>query len=185
VLGNRDAPITITEYGDLLSPVCADFAETSLPEIIALLVRSGQAKLAYRGFEAASRASNDDGGHVISRVAARSAGLQNKEWNDVLLAYAEQSQAINGRPALNMPSITSTYFANLARQIKGHNLARWQAHPTDNVLVRAVAADGNAATRAGAVETPSVFVTGPRGTIEDRQTIPTVATIESLASRLK
>ena len=101
VLGNPNAPITITEYGDLVCPTCADFAVTTEPQIIAALVKTGKAKLVYRAFETASAYANGSQ-FVNTQVAARSAGLQDKEWNYLLLdlpgaAADDQRPACRGR----------------------------------------------------------------------------------------
>src|SRR5579872_1819040 len=60
VLGNPKAPLTSTQYGDLVRPPCAPFAQTTDPAIIAAVVRTGKAKPVYRAFEPASGYANKD-----------------------------------------------------------------------------------------------------------------------------
>jgi protein-disulfide isomerase len=88
-LGNPKAAVTVTEFGDLVCPVCQDFALTSEAELISKDVRAGKVKLVYRGLETASSTANP-GEYVASQVAARAAGLQGREWDYVLLWYHEQ-----------------------------------------------------------------------------------------------
>jgi protein-disulfide isomerase len=196
VLGNPKAPITITEFGDLVCPICAEFALTSEPQIIASLVKTGEAKLVFRGLETASGRANG-GQYVNTQVAARSAGLQGKEWNYILLTYQEQPQTINGTAAEEVPYITTSYLQNLASQIKGLNLVQWQAHMTDKTLANAVAADTAAAQKNPEIcGTPTLIVSGPKGSIQynpptDLQTctgndsaVPTLAQIQSLVSQV-
>jgi protein-disulfide isomerase len=184
VLGNPKAPVTITEYGDLVCPVCDDFALTSEPQIIASLVKTGKAKLVYRGFETASADANG-AEYVNTQVAARSAGLQGKEWNYVLLMYQEQPATIGGKDAELVSYINMTYLQNIAAQIKGLNLVQWQAHMTDSTLISDVSADGNAVQAAGASGTPTVIVTGP-GTnqpLTAQEAVPSLASVAALVQQ--
>ena len=48
VLGDPDAPLTVTEFVDLQCPVCAQAAATTLPTLIDDYVRTGKAKLEVR-----------------------------------------------------------------------------------------------------------------------------------------
>jgi len=196
VLGSPSAPVTITEFGDLVCPICAEFALTTEPSIITSLVKTGKAKLLFRGLETASGHANASQ-YVNTQVAARSAGLQDKEWNYVLLTYQEQPQTINGTAAEEVPYITSTYLQNLAAQIKGLNLAQWQAHMTDKTLINAVAGDTAAALRNPEIcGTPTVIVAGPKGSVQynpptDLQTctgsesaVPSLQQIQALVSQV-
>ncbi len=182
VLGNPKAPVTITEYGDLVCPTCDDFALTSEPQIIQSLVKTGKAKLLFRGFETASGHANG-GQYVNTQVAWRSAGLQKKAWDYILLNYQEQPQTINGQPAEDVSYVTPSYLQDLAGQIKGLNLAKWQAHMTDPTLIKQVTADGNAALAAGAQGTPAVYITGPKGTVMDPEVVPSLATVTQLVQQ--
>src|SRR5215212_8061132 len=48
VLGDPEAPVTVTEYVDLQCPICARAATTTVPALIRDQVRSGEVKLAVR-----------------------------------------------------------------------------------------------------------------------------------------
>jgi protein-disulfide isomerase len=48
VMGKPDAPITIIEYSSLTCPHCADFEETTFPEVKKDWIDTGKAKLIYR-----------------------------------------------------------------------------------------------------------------------------------------
>jgi protein-disulfide isomerase len=183
VLGKASAPITLVEYGDLVCPICRDFAVTTEPGIINALVKTGKAKLEYRGFETASQSANGSE-YVATQVAARSAGLQSREWNYILLMYREQPQTLNGQPAEESPYITPKYLQDLAAQVPGLNLIKWQAHLADVTLANDVTTDGQAALASGAQGTPAVTVTGPKGTALDQESIPTVAGLESAIAQL-
>jgi len=50
VLGNPDAPVTITEYASLTCHHCANFHKNVLPEVKKELIDTGKAKLVFRDF---------------------------------------------------------------------------------------------------------------------------------------
>lgn len=181
VLGNPKAKITLTEYGDLVCPTCAAFAQTSLPSIITSLVKTGKAKFVFRAFETASGTANA-GQFVNTQVAARAAGLQGKAWNYILLTYFEQPQTIGGAPAEQVSYVTTNYLQSRAQQIKGLNLAQWQANMTNTTLINQVKADEYAALHSGATGTPALFVSGPGGQVMDTEVVPTLAKVQSLVA---
>ncbi len=188
-LGDPKAPVTVTEYGDLVCPICDDFALTSEPELIATEVRTGKVKLVYRGLETASSDANGNE-YVATQVAARAAGLQDLGWNYILLAYEEQPQTINGKDAETVPYITTAYLQGIASQIHGLNLIKWQSDLTSKALSDQVAADAAAAEQNGVSGTPTVFVTGPKGTAEydkngtESSAIPTLAQLQTLIAQV-
>jgi protein-disulfide isomerase len=185
VLGDPKAKITLTEYGDLVCPTCAAFADETEPGIIKALVKTGQAKLEYRAFETASGTANR-GQFINTQVAVRAAGLQGKAWNYILLTYAEQPQDVGGTPAEEVSYVTTNYLQSRAQQIKGLNLAKWQANMTNKTLINQVKADESAALHSAAATfgTPALFVSGPRGSVLDRETIPTLAKVQALISQV-
>ena len=183
VLGKASAPITLVEYGDLVCPICRDFAVTTEPGIISALVKTGKAKLEFRAFETASQTANASE-YVATQVAARSAGLQGREWNYILTMYREQPQTLNGQPAEQVSYITPKYLQDIATQVPGLNPIKWQSHLADVALVNDVTTDGQAALASGAQGTPAVTVAGPKGTALDQESIPTVAGLESTIAQL-
>lgn len=56
VLGKPDAPVTIVEYASLTCPHCAEFAETTLPQVKKDWIDTGKARLIYRDFPTAPAA---------------------------------------------------------------------------------------------------------------------------------
>jgi protein-disulfide isomerase len=48
VIGNTDAPITITKYGDFLCPICKQFFETTEPRLLTKYVDTGKAKIIFK-----------------------------------------------------------------------------------------------------------------------------------------
>jgi hypothetical protein len=122
---------------------------------------------------------------VNTQVAAKSAGLQNKEWDYLLLTYEEQPDTINGTPSEQVSYVTTSYLQNLAQQIKGLNTIKWQANMSNKALINAVTADENSGNTlgVGSIGTPDVFVTGPRGN-QNPTGIPSLAAMESAVQQV-
>ena len=72
-LGNPNAPVTITEWGDLVCRTCDAFALDSETQIIDALVKTGKAKLVYRAYDTASSYANE-GEFSAGQVAVKAAG---------------------------------------------------------------------------------------------------------------
>jgi protein-disulfide isomerase len=184
VLGKASAPVTITEYGDLVCPICKEFALTTEPQIITALVRTGKAKLVYKAFDTASSYANESM-FTTSQAAAKAAGLQGKEWNYVLLTYEEQPDTIDGTDAEKVSYVTTGYLQNLAQQIKGLNTIKWQSDLASKTLANQVNADESSGQTLGVgkIGTPDVFVTGPNGT-QNPQGIPSLAGMDSAVQQV-
>jgi protein-disulfide isomerase len=178
-LGNPNAPVTITEYGDLVCPICKDFALGSEQQIITSLVRTGNAKLVYRGFETASQTANN-GEYAASQIAARAAGQQHRAWQYILLWYNEQGDETT-------PYVTDAYMQGLAQQVPGLKLTTWQADRNSATLANAVTADAQAASAAGVTGTPSVFFSGPKGAVpfsDPSSSFPSLAQAQALVTQV-
>jgi protein-disulfide isomerase len=171
VLGNPKAPVTLTEFGDLVCPICQDFALTSEQQIITNDVRAGEVKIVYRGLETASATANA-GEYQASQVAARAAGLQNREWYYILLWYHEQGSEDN-------PYVTDSYMQGLAAQVPGLNLSTWESARSSQALANDVTADTQAANAAGFNSTPSITITGPKGSATPIVGVDPYSTIQS------
>jgi protein-disulfide isomerase len=170
-LGSPSAPVTVTEFGDLVCPICREFALGAEQQLISSDVRSGRVKLVYRGLETASATANP-GEYTASQVAARAAGLQNLEWNYVLLWYEEQQSE-------DTPYVTDAFMQGLAQQIKGLNTTTWQTDRNDQSLANDVNADAQAANTAGFNSTPTLTVSGPKGSAQPLIGDQTYAAVES------
>ena len=119
-------------------------------------------------------------------MAARSAGLQGKEWNYLLTLYQEQPVSINGNSAETTTYVNLPYLQNRASQIPGLNLAQWQAHMSDPTLINDVTTDEQAVQATGATGSPAVVVSGPKGSQLDTVDpgVPQIATLQSLISQV-
>ena len=171
-LGNPNAKVTVTEFGDLECPICAEFATGAEQQIITNDVKTGKVKLVYRSLETASQGSPIANVFPTQQVAAYAAGKQGKEWNYILLFYSEQGQEDTGY-------VTESYLDSLATQTTGLNLATWKADRSDPSLAAQVTADAQAASAKHFVSTPSVVVSGPKGEQDFGTTLEDYSTYQS------
>jgi protein-disulfide isomerase len=90
VLGQADAPITVTEYLDLQCPVCAEASHTVLPSLVNDYVRAGKVKLQARTLHFIGPDS------VRAARVAAGAEQQNKLWPFLEAFYAKQGNENSG-----------------------------------------------------------------------------------------
>ncbi len=180
-LGNPNAKVTITEYGDLECSICDELAAPTTfknPEgeagsgwedqLISQYVRTGKAKLVFKSLETASGGNPDQNAFEQQQVAAYAAGLQNKAWYYIELMYNQQ-----GAEGANY--VTESYLQGLAKQIKGLNFKMWMADRKLSSLKNQIASEQAAGTSAdgGSASTPTVVISGPKGSAAPIVGLPT------------
>ena len=120
-LGNPNAKVTFTEYGDLECPICMDFSKGAEQQLIRNEVRSGKVKLVYKSFKTASNdPSAAPDAFNLQQTAAYAAGAQDKAWNYILLFYRRQQTE-------NTPYVTTSFLTGLAKAIPGLNTSKWSS----------------------------------------------------------
>jgi hypothetical protein len=176
-LGDPKAPVTVTEYGDLVCPICQEFAVGAEQQLISNEVRHGKVKLIFRADETASGAANN-GEFVAGQVAARSAALQKLGWNYILLWYEQQQSE-------DTPYVTTSFLAGLARQIPGLDFAKWHTQLQNPNLSGYVTVDGRQMNdlvsnhTISQNATPTVLFSGPKGSSPALQGLAPYSTIQS------
>ena len=90
VLGDPDAPVTVTEFVDLQCPICAETARTTLPALIQKQVSTGKVKLDARALQFIGPDS------VRAARVAAGAREQGKLWPFLAAFYAAQGQENSG-----------------------------------------------------------------------------------------
>ena len=83
-IGNANAKVTITEFGDLRCPICQTFDNDVVPQVISDIVRPGTAKLQYKTWPILGPNS------VEAAKAAYAARQQNALWRYAALTYLNQ-----------------------------------------------------------------------------------------------
>jgi protein-disulfide isomerase len=179
MLGNPNAKVTITEYGDLECPACdaletpKGWENTSLQEygepgtgtldaIIEKYVKTGKAKLIYKSLETATGGADAKTPYMWTpqQAAANAAALQGKGWNFVELFYLEQG-------AEGTKWVDDQFIEGIAKQIPGLNYAQWMKDwKTNKDASSQVTADNTAGTQldspTGEVATPTLYIKGPK-----------------------
>ena len=137
VLGDPNAPVTITEYVDLQCPICAESSKTTLPTIVDDYVKTGKVKLQARTMHFLGPDS------VTAARYAAGAQQQNKLWSFLETFYANQGSENSGYVTddfLKNVATTAGVNADTAKQYAGTNDAE-QALTTANQDAQAVGAD--------------------------------------------
>jgi protein-disulfide isomerase len=173
-LGSPNAKVTITEYGDLVCPVCKSFALGAENQLIANEVRSGKVKIVYKALETASSTANNSE-FVPSQTAALAAGEQKLGWNYIELFYHEQGDETTSY-------VNDNFLGGLAKQVAGLNYGQWNSSRQSSTLSEQVTKDMQAAQTAGYSSTPTLVVTGPKS---QAQPIVGSADYASLQSAIK
>ncbi len=162
-LGNPNAPVTMTYWGDLQCPVCADFTQsTAFSQLLTSLVRTGKVKINYRSVETATQ---DLPTFQTQQAAAYAAGKQNRFWNYAELFYRQQQTENSGY-------VNESFLTGLANQA-GVNVSQWKAARNDPSLVSQVNTDISAAQSQQVSSTPTVQFKGPKGALTVQAGIPT------------
>jgi len=154
-LGNPNAKVTLTEYGDLVCPVCKDFAVGTQSQLIASDVRSGKVKIVWKALETASQTANHSM-FVPSQAAALAAGQQKLGWDYIELFYHEQGDE-------TASYVTNSYLDGLAQQVPGLNYSKWSSDRQSPTLAGQVSSDRLSAANAGFNSTPTLVLQGPKG----------------------
>jgi protein-disulfide isomerase len=178
VLGNRNAPVTMTYYGDYECPVCQDFTlNGGFSQLVSNDVRSGKVKVVYRAFCTATCGSPDPGVFNTQQVAGLSAGKQNLFWQYTELFYREQGTEDSGY-------VTESYLQGLAKQIPALNFAAWMSGRSDPSLTAQVGSDQASARELGVSGTPTLIFSGPKGQAAASQAVPTYAQLEQVIKQV-
>lgn len=149
-LGDPNAPVTITEFGDLRCPVCKTFALETENQMIGTFVKTGKAKFQYRIWPILGTDS------VSAARCAIAAQQQGKLFEYQDLWYHNQQDE-------NTDYATPAFCDGIAKAL-GLDLAKFQQDREDEALwapeiqdVQVIAAQENFGG------TPSFIIEGPNG----------------------
>lgn len=165
-LGNPHAPVTMTYFGDLECPICKELTLDSLPQFIQQQVRPGHVKVVYRSFCTATGCPQNQSTFDTQQVAAYAAGKQNLAWQFIELFYHQQGEEDTGY-------VNEDYLHGLASQIPSLNVDRWKTDRGNPALLSQVQADEQAANDKQLSGTPSLIMSGSKGSELLPQAVPT------------
>jgi protein-disulfide isomerase len=168
-LGNPNAKVTMTYYGDLECPVCQAFTlQGGFSQLVQNDVRTGKVKVVYSAVETATR---DPAIFKTQQLAALAAGKQNKFWNFVELFYHEQ-----GTEDTNY--VSETYLDSLATQA-GVDLTSWKADRDAPSLGSEFTKQVNSASAQAIQATPTLIFQGPKGKAQAQNSVPSYSDLQS------
>jgi protein-disulfide isomerase len=149
-LGQADAPVTITEFGDPQCPTCAFFAEQIAPQLIADEVKGGNAKVVFEPFLIIGPDSQP------AMTAALAAGDQGRFWNYLQIFYANQG-------AENSGYVTDDFLTGIARAAGVPDVDEWNRSRNEPKWNAVLNQGTTEAESLGFTGTPSIVVRGPNG----------------------
>jgi protein-disulfide isomerase len=144
-LGDPTAPVRVVEFADLQCPACRDYATNVMPRLIKDYVRTGKARMEFRALAFIGPDS------VRSARFAEAAGQQNKLWNFVDLAYANQGNENSGWA-------TDSLLRRLATAVPGLDVNRAFAARDGAAVTGQLRAADTLATTSGVRATPTFLV---------------------------
>ncbi len=148
ILGRKDAPVTLVEFGDLQCPTCKAYAEEVLPAMIASQVSSGVARIEFRNYTILGDES------VSAGAAAIAAGRQGHGWDFIELFYRNQGFEGSGY-------VTDEFMTEIAKDADIPDIARWNADRNSKAVLDAVSRTTSEAEALGIGSTPSFAIKGP------------------------
>jgi protein-disulfide isomerase len=148
VLGNPKASVELVEYGDLQCPVCKEYSEQILPQIMEGPVKKGQAKLVFHNFTIIGPQS------IPAGTAALAAGEQGRGWTYIELFYRNQGKENSGYA-------TDAFLEAVAKKAGVKNLAKWNEDRNSKRLRQELNATTSQAQNYGFTGTPSFAIKGP------------------------
>lgn len=148
VLGKASAPVTLIEYGDLQCPICKEYSEEFLPEIIEKRVQNGEVKIVYRDFIIISQES------IPAGEAALAAGEQGKGWSFIELFYRNQGEERSGY-------VTDEFIEGIAEGAGVPDMQKFNEERKSGKFKKTVEATTEQANNLGFEGTPSFAIEGP------------------------
>ena len=147
-LGDRKAPLVLTEFADMQCPFCRDYTLNVLPQIVERYVRTGKLRLDLR-----LRRFLGPDSDVAAR-AAQAAAARDRMWNFIDVFYRNQGRENSGY-------VTDGFLAKIAVAAGvPASLVRSDATKTA-AIEQALQQAESGAQAAGQTSTPA-FLIGPR-----------------------
>jgi protein-disulfide isomerase len=149
VLGKPTAKVKLFEYGDLQCPICKEYSEEVLPEIIENQVKKGEVSITFRNFIIIGPQS------IPAGEAALAAGAQGKGWSFIETWYRNQGEENSGYA-------TSEFIESMAKYVGIPNMAKWKSEWKGKKYKKTVEATTSQAQKLGFTGTPSFSIEGPK-----------------------
>lgn len=166
LLGDENASVTLVEFGDLQCPICRQYADDILPDVITGPVKNGTANFEFENWAILGPES------ALAARAAIAAGEQDLMWSYIEAFYANQGAEGSGY-------ITDDFLTDVAEEAGIPDIDKWnedrESAAADDALNRIDAE----ATDAGFSGTPSFAFREPDGSLTPLRTYQTTEDIIS------
>jgi protein-disulfide isomerase len=170
VLGNPSAKVKLYEYGDLQCPICKEYSEEVLPEIIENQVKKGEVSITFRNFIIIGPQS------IPAGEAALAAGAQGKGWSFIETWYRNQGEENSGYA-------TSEFIESMAKYVGIPDMAKWKSEWKGKKYKKTVEATTAQAQKLGFEGTPSFSIEGPKS--EGLELLGTPGSTEAIEEAIK
>lgn len=160
VLGDPNAKVTLVEFGDLQCPICKQYADEILPDVITGPIKDGKAKFEYRNWAILGEDS------TLAAKANIAAGEQNLGWSFLENFYANQDVENSGY-------VTDDFLTDIAGKAGIKDIDKWNVDREKAGLDDDLLKVDDQATQEGFTGTPSFGIIDAKGNlspITDTQT---------------
>jgi protein-disulfide isomerase len=169
-IGKKTAPVKLYEYGDLQCPICKEYSEEILPEIIENQVKKGEANITFRNFIIIGPQS------IPAGEAALAAGAQDKGWSFIETWYRNQGEENSGYA-------TDEFIESMAKYVGIPNMAKWKQEWKGKKYKKTVESTTSQAQKLGFTGTPSFSIEGPKS--EGLELLGTPGSTEAIEEAIK
>ncbi|HEY2478147.1 MAG TPA: thioredoxin domain-containing protein [Solirubrobacterales bacterium] len=170
ILGKTTAPVKLFEYGDLQCPVCKEYSEEFLPEIIENQVKKGEVSITFRNFIIIGPQS------IPAGEAALAAGAQGKGWTFIETWYRNQGVENSGYA-------TDEFIESMAKYVGIPDMAKWKEEWKSGKYKKQVEETSAQAEKVGFTGTPSFSIEGPGS--EGLELLGTPGSTEAIEEAIK
>jgi len=153
ILGNKNASVTIVEYGDYQCPFCVQYFQKIEPQIVKNYLDTGKAKMIFRNFAFLGPES------TVAAEAAECAEDQNQLWPYHDALYNAKLADFNKGGAEDDGVLNRALFLSIAAQLH-LNIGVFTSCIDSNKYASLVAQEKNDATTIGINSTPATLVNG-------------------------
>lgn len=151
VMGDKDAPVKIVEFGDYKCPSCRQFDETVFPKVKKNLLDKGKASFYFMNYPIID-------GSIPAALAAESIYSQGnkKYWQFHQAVYDNQGDE-------QEDWATTDVLVKLAKKhVPGVDVDKLQSDIKNQKYMNRIKADADKGTDAGVTGTPTIFVNGKK-----------------------
>ena len=159
-LGDPDAKVTLVEFGDIQCPICKQYADEILPDVIDGPIKEGKAKFEFKNWAVLGEES------TLAAKANLAAAEQDLSWSFLETFYANQGLEKTGY-------VTDDFLTDIAEKAGIQDIDKWNVDREKPALEDELLKVDGEATEQGFSGTPSFAIQDAKGKltpINDTQT---------------